>query len=164
MPAIPELNKKGAKDAFGNRMNMPVFPQMDLTGLQQAKAEADKLKEALGGDLSHSASKAMDGYNAALQIETSKALAIAIAGANQMKAALSFTARPTIVPTITPNMTPSLAPTSAPQKHSSNSRSISIQQAHFHGVQNTKSMHAALTRETDRAARNQVNGALHDVG
>jgi hypothetical protein len=163
MPAL-NLNKKGAKDAWGNKMTMPAFPQINIEGLQQAQALGDKLKESLGGDLSSSATKAMDGYNAVLASEAQRAVATALAAAAQMKAALSFTARPSIVPTITPNMSPSLAPPAAPSKHTSNSRSITIQNANFHGVQNTKAMHAALSRESDRAARGKVNNSLSDIG
>lgn len=126
-----------------------------------AASAAAKIFAPLSADQTSSAENAMAGYVAALQLETQKAIAIVTAAVAKMKSELSFTASPTIAPTISPALP---APPAKGEKHSSRSTSLSIQTAHFHGVQNVRSLHASLSREADRAARGKVNDALHDVG
>ncbi|QLP98494.1 MAG: hypothetical protein HZY79_15480 [Rhodoblastus sp.] len=130
--------------------------------VQDAADKAKTLSAALGSDLSGPANTAMSGYNDALQSGVDRALAIAKAGAEALKSALSFSAAPTIAPR--------LAPTGATQAPAGSKRSamraggnISIAQANFHGVKDVAGMKRQLMAQADRNARGARAGALHDV-
>lgn len=73
-------------------------PQPALDGIRAAEDGAKRLKTTMGQDLSGPARESMQGYTAAIQAGTDQAIAAAIAAAARIRAALSFTATPTIAP------------------------------------------------------------------
>jgi hypothetical protein len=132
--------------------------------VQDAAAQANTLKTALGADLAGPANSAMAGYNAALQAGVDRALAIARAGAAELSRALSFSAAPTIQPRLAPG-----GATTVPSagKGGKSARlgggNVSIAQAHFHGVKDMAGVHRQALAHVDRKARGAHAGALHDV-
>jgi len=133
--------------------------------VQDAATQAQTLQTALGADLAGPANTAMASYNAALQAGVDRALAIAKAGAAALSSALSFSAQPNLSPRLSP---PAAAPARGGKGAGKSARlsgggSISIAQAHFHGVKDVAGMQRQLLASADRKARGSHGAALHDV-
>lgn len=127
----------------------------------------------------------MQSYSTALQSGIAAALANVVSAAAQMKAALSFTATPTIAPRISAPAGGGAAPAgggagaspagaAAPASRAPRVQSAALRRGgggvtingpiNVHGVRDVASLHRGIQREADRRARDARDGALHDTG
>lgn len=156
-------------------------PQPIVAGVRQAEDAAKGLQTTLKQDLSAPATESMQTYSTALQTGVASALAIVVAAAAQMKAALSFTATPTIAPRLVGPSGGSAPASAAPASSSGTASSAPrVQSAalrrgggsgntftgpvHVHGVQDVAGLHREVSRQADARARDNRDSGLHDLG
>ncbi|WP_288581695.1 phage tail tape measure protein [uncultured Methylobacterium sp.] len=165
-----------------------VDPQPALDGMRAVEDGAKRLQTTMGQDLSAPARESMQSYTAALKTGTAEAVAAVTAAVAQMKAALSFTASPTITPRLVAPSGAGAAPAggapaaraavpAAPSSPAPRVQSAALRRGgrggggvtvtgpiHVHGVRDVASLHRQISRVADRRARDARDGALHDTG
>jgi TP901 family phage tail tape measure protein len=141
-----------AADAAGSVEDMA--RKIGATDLDAAQLEA-------------AAKAAMDGVTQAITAGGADAVAASLDAVSKIRAMWNFTLSPTISPRFSPAASP--AGSGAAAKPTSGKApvaqpAVSIQTAHFHGVQDVDGLHRQVAGLGDRKARQSRDNALHDTG